>query len=246
MKDPGSNKAPFPPTRWTLVQRIQEGDEEEATQAFSDFCERYWSPVYAFLRRSGKSPEDAEDCAQMFFEQLIRDKTLMSVRQQKGKLRTFLLAALKRMLSKRSRYEKARKRGGDQLHFSLSHIDFEQGYQAEFTDAGDPEQIYLKAWAGSLLHSVRSRLKEEFAKNGKESLFEILDPYLCNDVNQPPYEQIAREMDSSAGAVRLLVHRLRKRFRGALEDEIRETVSSPEEVAGELEWLKRVLAQSAS
>ncbi|MEM6915130.1 MAG: ECF-type sigma factor, partial [Verrucomicrobiota bacterium] len=147
MSRPDADSSSFPPTRWTMIRQIQSGNEEEATKAFADLCERYWSPIYAFLRHSGKTQEDAEDLTQMFFEQLIRDETLKNAQQQKGKLRTFLLAALKRMLSKRSRYENAQKRGGRSEKFSLDEDGFERLYEAALTDEKDPEQIYLKTWA---------------------------------------------------------------------------------------------------
>ena len=239
-----THSSPFPTTHWTLIQSVQQGAEEEAARAMEEICKNYWFPIYAYLRRSGRSAHDAEDITQAFFAQLISDHSIIaSVRQDRGKLRSFLLTVLVRLLSEQGRHQKALKRGGGQAVVSFDAMEAEERYGLEPKDVRDPEKIFLHAWAGGVLHGVHARLKAAFEEEGRLEMFEALDPYLGSEDTQPPYEELAAKLGSTAGAVRLLVHRLRKKFRTLLEREIAKTVMRPEDIEEELAWLRQVMAE---
>ena len=235
--------SPFPTTHWTLIQSVQQGTPEEAAKAMEEICKNYWFPIYAYLRRSGRSAHDAEDITQAFFQQLIAEETIKNARQDRGKLRSFLLTVLVRLLSDQGRHDKALKRGGGQAVLSFDAMEAEERYGHEPKDVRDPEKIYLHAWAGDLLHGVRARLRTAFEDEGRLELFLALDPYLGSEDTQPPYDELATKLGSTVGAVRLLVHRLRKKFRTLLEREIAKTVMRQEDIQEELAWLRQVMTE---
>ena len=237
-----THSSPFPTTHWTLIQSVQQGSEQDATKAMEEICKKYWFPIYAYLRRSGRSAHDSEDITQAFFQRLIAEDTIKLARQERGKLRSFLLTVLVRLLSDLGRYNKALKRGGGERLIAFDEMEAEERYACEPKDIRDPEIIYLHAWAGDLIHNVRAKVQRAFQVEGRGEMFAALEPYLGNDDSQPPYDELATKLGSTAGAVRLLVHRLRKRFRGLLEREIAKTVMRPEDIQEELAWLRHVVA----
>ena len=242
-----SGNSYFPTTHWTLVQTIGSGDAEASEKALGELCRRYWYPVYAFLRRSGRSEEDAEDLTQAFFEKLISENILEEMEPEggSGKMRSFLLAVLKHMLVDESRYRRADKRGGGIPDFSLDHVEAEKRYRIEPVDTDDPEKVYLRAWALNLVETTRKKLREVFAKKGRAALFEELDPYLLSEEDAAPYATLAERLDSTEGAVRLLVHRTRAKFRAELEKEVANTLADASELEEEMDWLKKTLRQAA-
>ena len=157
-----THSSPFPTTHWTLIQSVQEGTPEEAAKAMEEICKNYWFPIYAYLRRSGRSAHDAEDITQAFFQQLIEDETIKNARQARGKLRSFLLTVLVRLLSDLGRHNKALKRGGGHAVVSFDAMEAEERYIHEPQDVRDPEKIYLHAWASDVIHGVRSKLRAAF------------------------------------------------------------------------------------
>jgi RNA polymerase sigma-70 factor (ECF subfamily) len=235
--------APFPTTHWTLIHAVRDGSPEEAAKAMEAICGHYWFPIYAYLRRSGRNPHDAEDLTQAFFERLLTCDDIKGARQDRGRLRTFLLTVLVRMLANQGRHEQALKRGGGQSVVSFDEMEAEERYRKEPQDLRDPETIYLHAWASDLVHAVHARLREAFVTEGRLELFQALDPFLGAEGTQPPYEELSTKLGSTPGALRQLTHRLRKKFRTLLEGEIARTVLSQEDVADELAWLRGVLAE---
>ena len=208
-----------------------------------EICRNYWFPIYSYLRRSGRSAHDAEDITQAFFERLINESAIKSARQEHGKLRSFLLSMLVRLLSDQGRHNNALKRGGGQRLLSFDEMEAEERYAREPQDVRDPGKIYLHAWASDILHGVRAKLRTAFEEEGRLEMFLALDPYLGSEDTQPPYEELATKLGSTSGAVRLLVHRLRKKFRVLLEREIARTVMKPEDIEEELAWLRQVMAE---
>lgn len=231
----------FPTTHWTLVQTIQGGSPEEAAKALETICHDYWYPIYAYLRRSGRKQHEAEDLTQAFFERLISEDTLKHVREERGKLRTFLLTVLVRVLSDDKRHRSAEKRGGLVETLSFEELHAEVRYRNEPADTDDPETIYLRAWAGTIVETARAALRESFEKKGKGKLFEVLNPYLFEEKSKPPYDELAARLGAKPGAVRLLVHRLRNTFRDLFEEEVARTVIRQEDIESELEWVKKAL-----
>lgn len=233
--------APFPTTHWTLVQIVQGGDKKQAALALEDLCSRYWYPVYAYLRRSGRSAPDAEDLTQMLFQKLVADEALQQVQQERGRLRSFLIGMIRRVISKQDRYDDAQKRGGGQTVLSLDETLADGRYANEPADLLDPERLYDRAWAMQLLETVRLKLRDSFVRNKRLADYEILEPYLGWDDAPAPHAELAERLRSNENAVTVLVHRLRKKFRELLEAEIFKTVMNPEDVAGELVWMREVL-----
>lgn len=237
-----TNNSAFPTTHWTLVQAVQGGSPEEAARAMEDICQGYWYPIYAFLRRSGHSAHDAEDLTQEFFASLITEDTIQAVRQDTGKLRFFLMGVVKRLVARQIRHDTAKKRGGGQSLVSFDEMQAEDRYANEPQDTRDPEWLFAHAWANELLAGVREKLREAFAATGRAEAFDALLPFLMWDDEPPSYREIARKLGSSEAATRILVFRLRTKFRDLLREEVARTVLTPEEIPGELAWLQSVLA----
>ncbi len=232
--------ADFPTTHWTLVTRVREGGAVRKA-ALDELCRVYWYPVYAFLRRRGVTQHDAEDYTQGFFLQLLSDESFCQVDVNKGRLRTFLLHHLKRHLFDRNRFNNAAKRGGKTATVSFNQMEAEERYANEPLDNRDPERLFTRAWANGLLERVRDKLRADFEDDERPHIFEALLPFLLLDDDLPPYRDVALRLKATEVSVRLMVSRLRLRFRDLLREEIARTVEGPEEVAAELDWLKSVL-----
>lgn len=238
-KDPGA----FPLTQWSLVYAIQSDSADEAARGMEYLCRGYWYPIYAFLRRNGCPAHDAEDLTQSFFHRLITGEALLSARQEEGRLRSYLLAVLKRLISDQQRHQSARKRGGGFLMVSFDEMAAEQRYACEPQDTHDPEWLYTRAWAFDLLAKVRAKLRLNLEATGRAGMFDLLQPFLEWQTDQPPHYEIASQTGISVTAIRILIHRLRAKFRDLLREEVAKTVLRPEEVADEMSWLKKVLEE---
>ncbi len=231
----------FPTTHWTLVQIVKGDDQKQAAVALEEICSRYWYPVYAYLRRAGRSAHDAEDLAQMLFQKLIEDDALRLAQQERGRLRSFLIGMIRRVISKQARHDGAEKRGGGVTVFSMNETTADGRYAHEPVDLTDPEKLYDRAWAMQLLESVRLRLRASFINNGRLADYDLLEPHLGWDDAPAPYADLASRLGSNENAVRVLVHRLRKKFRELLETEISKTVVNAEDIEAELVWMREVL-----
>jgi DNA-directed RNA polymerase specialized sigma24 family protein len=231
----------FPMTRWSLVEKVRQGGPE-ARRAQEELCALYWYPIYAFLRRQGSAREDAQDLTQGFFAKVLADETIEAADRTKGKLRTFLLQVLKRHMVDERRRENAVKRGGRERIVSFDAMNAEERYAREPVDTRDPEAVFTRAWAGELIAGVRHRLRDEFQESGRGDVFETLLPFLLWENEPPSYNTVATKLKASEASVRLLVFRLRTKFREQLRREISHTVETPEEVDGEIAWLQSVLA----
>lgn len=240
---PDATPAPapeFPTTHWTLVTRVRQGGVVRQA-ALEELCQLYWYPIYAFLRKRGHAQHDAEDLTQGFFAKLLNDETLDVADGEKGRLRTFLLFSLNRHLADQGRRDATQKRGGGRQIISFEAMNAEERYAHEPQELRDPERLFTQAWVHLLLEGVREKLRESFAATGRAGVFEMLLPFLLGE-DPPSYRDVAVKLDSSETAVRLLVFRARAKFRELLRDEIARTVLVPEDVPGEMAWLKSVLA----
>lgn len=238
-RDGGSN---FPQTRWTLICQAKEGGEPTVFDALSGLCFSYWKPVYAYLRRSGKTPQDAEDLTQGFFADLLGRDFLASVDQERGKFRSFLLASLKNFLHKDWRQRSAQKRGSGQTVLSLDFEDAEYHLKGQLSDEMTPDLAFERQWVLSLLASVLDRLEVEYAKQGKGRLFELLKPGLTPEGQGRSLAEIGEELEMQEGAVKVAAHRLKKRYRKALKEEIERTIHEDDNVEAELGHLMGVFA----
>jgi len=215
----------------------------DARAALETLCRAYWYPLYAYLRRMGQAPHDAEDLTQEFFARLLEKDWLLAADPEKGRFRTFLLVALKRFIAKEWRRATAQKRGGAQPHLPLDTTDAERRYAGEPVAALAADDIYERRWAMTMLDQALERLSAEFAQAGKAAEFDGLKRWLTADRGQIPYGELAAELGSSEGAVRVAVHRLRKRFRQLFREAIAGTVAEGEQVEEELRHLVAVLSR---
>jgi RNA polymerase sigma-70 factor (ECF subfamily) len=231
----------FPATCWTLVLQARVGGAS-ASVALNELCRLYWRPIYAYLRQRGHAPADAEDCTQQFFAELVADETLQAACPARGRLRTFLLAALQRSLADQTRYRRRQKRGGGVLPVSLEWARAEELYFAEPVETRDPETLYLSAWARSLMEQARERLRASYGD--RAPLYVELECYLDQDEGGASYRETAARLGISEVTVRVHVSRLRKRFAEMFRLEVRETVESDADTEAEMTWVMKALRSS--
>jgi RNA polymerase sigma-70 factor (ECF subfamily) len=230
--EPGG-KDYFATTRWTVV--LAAGDRTpKADQALAQLCQLYWSPLYAFLRRKGHQPAEAEDIVQGFFVRLIEKSALSAADPHRGRFRSFLISSLQNFVANRRDFQQAHRRGGRVRTFNLDFQAAEKAYHREPWSDLTPEKIFDRRWALDLLNLVLTQLQREQTKDGKSKLFERLRPSLTGDEDGAGHAQIAAELGLSVDAVKMAASRLRKRYRELLRQTIADTVASPEEVDDEL------------
>ena len=236
---PGTLNTGFPATRWTII-RAARGQDESAGRALNELCVLYWPPVYAFVRRKGNSPPDAEDITQGFFAELLARGSFNTVAEEKGRLRTFLLKAVTRHMINLHEKECAAKRGGGAPLLSLDFDRAERGYIAEPGHSVTPELEFERRWALQLLEHALDEVREDAKRNHAEALFEDLKGLISLDTATTSYDAIAARHGMTEGAVKAAAHRLRQKFREALRAAIAETVSSVEEIDDEIRNLFEV------
>ena len=231
----------FATTRWSIVLSATASASKGGSEALATLCQSYWYPLYAFVRRAGHSPHDAQDLTQEFFARLIAKSWLRDVHPERGRFRSFLLAAMKHFLANEWDRARALKRGGGQAVLSLDADLAEERYAREPAGAISAEQIFERRWAFTLLEKVLTRLRAEFAAIGKTAVFAELEPGLTGA--KLDYGAIAARLNLNEGAVRVAVHRLRVRYRDLVRAEIAATVDTEADVEAELKHLFAALAQ---
>ena len=224
----------FATTHWSMVQAARGPASTEAHEALATLCEAYWYPLYAFVRRRGHDPDEARDLTQAFFAILLEKGYLQAADQRRGRFRTFLMAACGHFLSKEQDRARAIKRGGGRSPISLDLDDGENRYLREPSHSMTPERLFDRRWALTLLDRVIGLLGEEYARAGKTPLFERLKDALIGESVGPTYARIAADLGMTEAAIKVAAHRLRKRFRSLLRDEIGTTVATPDEIDEEL------------
>lgn len=231
----------FMTTRWSVVLAARGGTAVDSRAALEALCRAYWYPLYAFVRRQGHSPHDAEDLTQEFFARLLEKDYLKVVEREKGKFRTFLLVAIRRFLANEWDRSRAAKRGGGQVMVPIDTQIAETLYLAESASGGGADQLYDRRWALTLVDRAMAHLRGVYLRQGNEREFELLKQYLTAERGGIPYDDIAKQLDVNAGAARVAVHRLRKRFRETFRAEVAQTVSSSDECDEELKHVLTVL-----
>jgi len=231
----------FATTRWSIVLAAGERDAAEAEPALATLCEIYWYPVYAFIRRRGLSPVDAQDATQSFFAVLLEKDYVSVADPEQGRFRTFLLTAVSRFLSKQWESDRALKRGGGRPLPSIDAAVGEDRYQLEPTDDWTPERLFERRWALTLLDRVLARLEQRYTEQGQSQLFEKLKGCLTGAEPEVSHTDLAAELQMTQGALKVAIHRLRRRYRDLLKAEIAETVAGSDEVADELDYLLAAL-----
>ena len=227
----------FATTHWTVVLAAGRKSTPQADVALEELCRTYWYPLYGYVRRHGHSREDAEDLTQAFFARFLEKNYLEGLRAEKGKFRAFLLASLKHFLANEWDKSQRQKRGGGATLLSLDWQDADTRYQIDPADTLSPDKLFDRAWAVTLLERVIVRLRDECAADGRSALFDRLKPFLMVGRSDIPHAQAAAELGMAEGAVRVAVHRLRRRYRQLLREEIAQTLSDPVQVDEEMRAL---------
>jgi RNA polymerase sigma factor (sigma-70 family) len=230
----------FTTTHWSVVLEAQ-GESPAAHEALEKLCRIYWRPIYSFVRRQGFGPQEAEDLTQGLFAQLLERKRLNDVRKEKGRLRSFLLGALKYFLADEQRRVMAIKRGKGQRLIPLEELRAGERFEMEPADPVTAEMIYERRWALTVLERVLSRLKDEYNLAGNAALFDALKELLPGEPGSPSQAQIAARLGMSENATRQAFYRFRQRYQALLREEIANTVATPGDIEDELRHLIAVL-----
>ncbi len=242
-QDAKTNRAAFFTTHWSVVLEAASPSPNDTTEAFARIYSDYWYPLYAYIRRRGFAPADAEDVTQSFFLRLIEYHCLQGLQREGGKFRSFLLRLLDNFLANEWDRAQAQKRGGGRPSLSLDVAAGEARFSREPQSRDTPETLFERQWVFALLALVLENLAAESAAAGKAKLFAELRPHLQGDRQGVTYAEVAARQGMSEGAIKVAVHRLRQRYGELLREEIARTVSSAEEVDQELRHLIAVSAR---
>jgi RNA polymerase sigma-70 factor (ECF subfamily) len=232
----------FTTTHWSVVLTARRIPSPQSEAALEKLCRSYWYPLYAYIRRQGHNPDDAQDLTQSFFTRFLEHNYLESVERDKGKFRSFLLACLNHFLSNERDRANAAKRGSGKPLISLDDETAEEKYQLEPASTLTPAMIYERRWALTVLETALERLRIEFVQSGREEQFNRLKSFLEGGVGRGEYDLAAADLRVSSSAVAMAVHRLRGRYREMIREEVANTVSEPGEIDAEMRHLLTVLA----
>jgi RNA polymerase sigma factor (sigma-70 family) len=238
--------SPFVTTHWSLVLAAGHRQAPDSEAALEQLCRTYWPPLYAYVRRSGRSPEDAQDLTQGFFAHLLTDQRLGTADPDRGRFRSFLLTSLQRFLINDWKRATREKRGGGAALLSFDCDPEEALYAREPADGVTPEHLFERRWATRLLETTLAKLGEDYRAAGQAALFDALKGYVWGDAGDVSYAEIGARIGLTEGAVKVAVHRLRGRFRERLRGLVSDTVANPEdpaEIDAELRHLLEVLSR---
>lgn len=237
-EQPGSrNDARFTTTHWSVVLAAGRRDTPESADALEALCRTYWHPIYAYVRRHGHSPEDAQDLTQEFFARLLQKNSIARAEPGRGRFRSFLLGALKHTLADEQAKAEAKKRGGRQTFLSWEQIDAEERFRAEPSDRLSPDQVFDRRWAVTVLEQATRRLRAEYSAPDRTTVFEELKGYVTGAPVASSYAQAAARLGLSESAVKSAIHRLRQRYHALVRAEVAHTVSNPQELEDEIRYL---------
>src|SRR5271157_4577773 len=232
----------FPSTIWMRVEQAKQSTAPQSQEALAELCEAYWHPVYAFIRRKGNDPDRAADLTQGFFTVLIETGALAAVTPEKGRFRSFLMAACTHFLCNQRVHECALKRGGGRFLVSIDQLKAEDRLRHEPFHEMTPEKTFVRQWALTLLDRVMATLQAEAALKGKSQVFEQVRPVILGREAVPSYAQIAAQLGLSETTLKVTLHRYRARYRALLRDEIARTVDDPADIEQEITTLIQALA----
>jgi len=231
----------FATTHWTVILSAADTESPGAVEALERLCRTYWYPLYAFVRRKGHDATEAEDLTQEFFARLLRRDFPAGIKPEGGRFRSYLLTALQHFLTNEWQKARAEKRGRGKSVLSLQELDAEGQYKHEPVDNTTPETLFDRRWASVLLDRVREQLRREYSAEGKRDLFEKLQTCLTGAERLLPYGELARQFGQSGSAVKMAVHRMRKRYGELLRQEVSQTVASSGDVEEEIRSLLAAL-----
>ena len=234
--------AAFSTTHWSVVVEAAQGDSAASVEALEKLCRIYWYPLYAFARRRGCSPEDAEDLSQGFFARLIEKESLKMVCPEKGKFRSFLLTAFSNFANNERGKQRTQKRGGLNIITSWDGMEAEQRFLHEPADGLTPEKLFDRSWAVTVVEQVLCQLRQEYERGNKLPVFTELQGYLTREADPGVIAAAAQRLAMAEGALKVALHRLRRRFGEHLRAQVASTVGSPDEVEEELRHLVAALS----
>ena len=237
-------RADFPTTRWTLVAAAGDRSRPDCRRALAYLCEAYWYPLYVFARRSGDSPEQAQDHTQEFFARFLEHDYFDRADPQRGRFRSFLLASFRHYRGDALDWSRAEKRGSGRAPLPFEICRGEELYVLEPSHTETPERVFERQWAHTLLDRVVRRLRDECVQRGRIQHFNQLKVCLQGEADVQ-YAQLAAQLQTTEAALRVSVHRLRKRYRELLRSEIGEVVADPADIDSELRYLIRALSADA-
>jgi RNA polymerase sigma-70 factor (ECF subfamily) len=229
---PVPEKPAFATTCWSEVRRaaLLSGD---ASDSLERLCKAYWFPLYAFLRRSGHSPSDAQDYVQNFFVDLLSRDSLQAADPSRGRFRTFLLTACRNHVANIKRADRSLARGGGHHRVPMETYDGEPVYEAEPVEQWSPEKLYERRWALAVIDGATNQVRQQYIDKGKADRFDALFPLVAPSGLPPTHAEVAEHLNCSAGAVKVAAHRLRQQFGSALRAEVGNTVDVQDEPLGE-------------
>jgi RNA polymerase sigma-70 factor (ECF subfamily) len=219
------------------------GDTPRARVALGGLCQTYWYPLYAYVRRRGHPAHDAQDLTQEFFAQLLERHSLATASPQRGRFRSFLLTALNHFLANEWHKARTGRRGGGNPVTSLDWAEAEKRYDLEPADHRSPDKLFEKQWALTLLSEVLNRLETEYQQDGKLELFTALKQTLTGTRESQPYLELAEKLDMNEGAIKVAVHRLRRRYRDLIRAAIADTLDESENIEDEMQHLFSALTE---
>jgi RNA polymerase sigma factor (sigma-70 family) len=234
----------FQTTHWSVVLKAGKVMEGDSRQALEELVAIYWYPLYAFTRRQGHNDHDAMDLTQGFLLHLVSSEALSTVASEKGRFRSFLLAAIKNFMANQRRSEETIRRGGKLSIFSLSTYRFDDRYDHEPAHYSTPELQFQRNWADALLQRAFERLADAYRQADKEVIYKLLEPHLKHSADAMPRDEVGRKLNMTAAAVSMSLYRLRIRFSQILREEVAATVNDPSEVEDELQSLMRIVSQT--
>jgi len=233
----GSGAGQFATTHWSVVLAAGSPSSDESRGALAELCGLYWYPLYAYVRRRGRGAEEAQDLTQSFFARLIEKRAVQAADPRRGRFRSFLLGSLKHFLANEWDRSRAAKRGGGRTVLSLDVEDAEHRYRLEPADDVTAEKLFERRWALTLLDLVLGRLRGQYVRDGKERVFDGLKGFLGGAGEGGGYREKGEQLGMTESAVKVAVHRLRRRYRDLLRERIAQTVASPEDVDDEIRHL---------
>ena len=238
----GHDAGVFATTHWSVVMRAGAASTMESMSALDRLCRQYWRPLYYYVRRRGYNEHDAQDLTQGFFVRLLEKGLVSAADRERGRFRTFLLAALENFLANEWDKTRRQKRGGGQQFLSLDSAEHgEAGYQLLQSDAASPAELYERRWAQAVLEAVLRRLREEFDGRDGKGRFDVLKEFLLSDRGETSYAAAASRIGLSESATKSAIYRLRQRYGQLFADEIAQTIARPEDLDEEIQHLLAVL-----
>ncbi|HCN28834.1 MAG TPA: RNA polymerase subunit sigma-24 [Verrucomicrobiales bacterium] len=237
MPEPDADRCGFDTTHWSLVARAADPVGDQARKALEELCRIYWRPVYSEIRRRGHDVPDAEDLTQEFFTRLLRNEMFGRADRQKGRFRSYLLAALNHFLADDWRQKIALRRGGGEKNLPLDTTEGEAWFLELPARCANPAEAFDQSWALVLMERALLAQREEYERRGQSAVFAALQPFLAADTGADGYADAAATAGMTAPAFAVAVHRLRKRFRAAVRAHVEMTVADPEQAADEMRQL---------